>query len=94
MNKLRAIFVFAALSAVTAFGQNSPQQNTSLPRSELVLDNVDSSGKLTGVKILKSTGVREYDEAALRNFRHWRFKAGTASHVRIPVTFTTTGGSY
>jgi len=91
---IKRLLFLPLLCAVTAFGQNSPQQNKSLPRSELVLDNVDSSGKVTGVKILKSTGVREYDEAALRNFRHWRFKAGTASHVRIPFTFTTTGGSY
>ena len=32
--------------------------------------------------------------AALIAFRRWRFKPGSVSKVRIPITFTTTGAQY
>ena len=44
--------------------------------------------------MLKSTGIREYDEDALRKFRQWRFKPPTAPHVKIPVTYVVAGGGY
>jgi TonB family protein len=66
---IRLLLFLPLLCAVAAFGQSSAQQDTSLPRSGLVLVDADLSGKVTGAKILKSTGVREYDEAALRKFR-------------------------
>jgi TonB family protein len=52
------------------------------------------SGNVTGVSILKSTGSAFLDNAALTAFRRWRFKPGTVSSVRCPVTFTLTGASY
>ena len=77
----------------TAFAQGSPSPKSGA-HSGLVLVDVDSSGKVTGAKILKSTGDRRFDEAALRKFREWHFKPGTAPHVKIPVTFTAAGASY
>jgi TonB family protein len=34
-----------------------------------------------------STGVNVLDDAAISAFRQWRFKAGMALKVRVPITF-------
>lgn len=38
-----------------------------------------------------STGNAILDRAAIDAFRKWRFKPGTVSHVRSPITFTMMG---
>ena len=35
-----------------------------------------------------STGAQILDDAAVSAFRGWRFKPGTVSKVRLPITFT------
>ena len=52
------------------------------------------SGQVVDVSMLKSTGSPFLDNAALAGFRKWRFKPGTVSSVRCPITFTLTGVSY
>jgi TonB family protein len=42
----------------------------------------------------QSIGNPILDNAATSAFRQWRFKPGTVSKVRIPITFTMTGASY
>jgi protein TonB len=51
---------------------------------------IDSSGSVTHVSMSKSTGDSSLDDAALRSFRRWRFRPGTVSKVRAPVTFRLT----
>jgi TonB family protein len=53
-----------------------------------------ASGEVRDVSMLKSTGSPFLDNAALSGFRKWRFKPGTASSVKCPVTFTLTGASF
>ena len=90
----RVLFLLLLCCPVVTFGQNSSREEKTAAHSGLVLVDVDSSGKVTAAKLLESTGVHEYDEAALKAFRQWRFKPGTAPHVKIPITFTSPGGGY
>jgi TonB family protein len=63
--------------------------------SGVVLVDVDPrTGKVTNARILQSTGNAGYDDAALRRFRQWRFKPGTARHVKIPITLVPAGNRY
>src|SRR5438128_11092546 len=62
--------------------------------SAVVLVDVDSSGRVTGARILESTGSPALDEAALRKFRQWHFKPGAPPHIRIPIRFTVSGEMY
>jgi TonB family protein len=64
-------------------------------QSGVVLVDVDQrTGKVTNAKILRSTGNADYDDTALKKFRQWRFKPGTARHVKIPITFVPAGNRY
>jgi TonB family protein len=49
---------------------------------------IDASGKLTDVKIRKSTGHRELDIQAIDALRHWRTKPGSHREIDMPITFT------
>ena len=53
-----------------------------------------SSGAVTSAVMAQSTGNPILDNAALSAFRRWRFKPGTVSKVRTPITFTMTGAQY
>ena len=52
------------------------------------------SGNVTDASMAQSTGNPILDNSATSAFRRWRFKPGTVSKVRIPITFTMTGASY
>jgi protein TonB len=52
------------------------------------------SGSVTSASMAQSLGNPILDNAATSAFRQWRFKPGTVSKVRIPITFTMTGASY
>lgn len=61
----------------------------------IVVMTIDfGSGHVTDVVMEASTGGLVLDNAAISGFRRWRFKPGTASKVRVPVTFTLTGIRY
>jgi TonB family protein len=53
-----------------------------------------ATGYVSSVSMVKSTASPFLDNAALSGFRRWRFKPGTVSSVRCPVTFTLAGASY
>src|SRR5438094_5660538 len=53
-----------------------------------------ASGNVTGGSMTQSTGSPILDNSALTAFRQWRFRPGTVSEVKIPITFTMTGASY
>jgi protein TonB len=52
------------------------------------------SGNVTSASMTQSIGNPILDNAAVTAFRQWRFRPGTVSKVRIPITFTMTGSSY
>src|SRR5213595_4157602 len=53
-----------------------------------------ASGNVTDATMAQSIGNPILDNSALSAFRQWRFRPGTVSQVRIPITFTMTGASY
>ena len=53
-----------------------------------------STGAVTDVVMAQSTGSPILDNAATSAFRRWRFKPGTVTKVRTPITFTMTGAQY
>src|SRR5258708_6758806 len=50
--------------------------------------------RISGASMASSTGNPILDNAALSAFRQWRFKPGSVSKVKIPITFTMTGAQY
>jgi TonB family protein len=54
----------------------------------VVLVTIDQqTGKVTGVRMLQSTGSKQLDGAALEAYSQWRFQPGTGSQVQIPIEF-------
>jgi TonB family protein len=51
-----------------------------------------ATGNVANVAMTVSTGFKILDDATISTFRVWRFKPGTVTKVRIPITFTI-GGS-
>ena len=63
-------------------------------RGVCVVEVDAGSGSVTSASMASSIGNPVLDNAALSAFRQWRFKPGSVSKVRIPITFTTTGAQY
>jgi len=55
---------------------------------------VDASGAVTSATMAQSTGNSVLDNAATSAFKRWRFKPGSVSKVRTPITFTMTGAQF
>jgi len=56
----------------------------------VVLVTIDQqTGKVTGARMLQSTGNKQLDGAALETYSQWRFQPGTGSQVKIPIEFAT-----
>ena len=56
----------------------------------VVLVTIDQqTGKVTGARMLRSTGNKQLDGAALEAYSQWRFQPGTGSQVKIPIEFAT-----
>src|SRR6266446_5363402 len=47
-----------------------------------------ASGKVTDATMEQSTGNVILDKTTTNAFRRWRFKPGTVSKVRVPITYT------
>jgi protein TonB len=63
--------------------------------SGFVVMTVDSvTGHVNSAVMEQSTGSSVLDNAATTAFRRWRFKPGTLSRVKCPITFTLTGAQY
>ncbi len=49
---------------------------------------VDSaSGKVTSAMMAQSTGNAILDKVTTETFRRWRFKPGSVSQVRVPISY-------
>jgi protein TonB len=53
-----------------------------------------TTGFVTSAVMAQSTGSAVLDNAATSAFRRWRFKPGTVTQVRTPVTFTMSGAQF
>jgi protein TonB len=63
--------------------------------SGVISVNVDpATGNVTDASVTQSIGSPILDDAAVSTFRRWKFRPGSVSKVRIPITFTMTGASY
>src|ERR1051325_973657 len=51
-----------------------------------------ATGHVTKADMSPTTGSKMLDQAALKAFRQWRFRPGTARKVRIPIEFILVGG--
>jgi periplasmic protein TonB len=52
------------------------------------------SGSVNDATMAVSIGNPILDNSAVSAFRRWKFKPGTVSRVKIPITFTMSGASY
>jgi TonB family protein len=46
-----------------------------------------ASGKVTNAMMAQSTGNAILDKVTTETFRRWRFKAGSVSQVRVPISY-------
>jgi TonB family protein len=45
------------------------------------------TGKVTDATMERSTGYRVLDKVTTETFKRWRFKPGTVSQVRLPISY-------
>src|SRR6266850_4943671 len=91
-----------AQSGTSAVAQQAPPKAIYTPRpvyrtewakqgltgKGVVLVTIDQeTGKVTGARMLQSTGNKLLDGAALEAYSQWRFQPGTGSQVKIPIEF-------
>ena len=56
----------------------------------VVLVTIDQqTGRVTGARMLQSTGNKQLDGAALEAYSQWRLQPGSGSQVKIPIEFAT-----
>jgi protein TonB len=65
-----------------------------LTGSGVCVVSVDPSGNVTSADMAASIGNPILDNSATSAFRRWKFKPGSVSKAKIPITFTMTGASY
>lgn len=56
----------------------------------ILVDVEPKSGRVTGARMLKSTGNRTLDDAAIKRFLKQRFKAGTPRRFQVPISYEMT----
>jgi len=91
-----------SMSQAKALAINSPRppypyeaRAKRITGSGVITVNVDpASGNVTDASVTQSMGNPILDDAAVSTFRRWKFRPGSVSKVRIPITFTLTGASY
>ena len=55
---------------------------------------IGPDGSVTDAVMAQSIGNNLLDQSALSTFKRWKFRPGTVSKVKIPITFTMAGASY
>ena len=91
-----------SISGAKALAINAPKpaypyeaRSRHITGSGVCVVTVDTgSGSVTDATMAQSIGNPILDNSAVSAFRQWRFKPGTGSKVKIPITFTMTGASY
>lgn len=97
------VSVLQTTRAQKTFRDRVVSQSISAPRPEYPLEararrwtgggvvvmEVDSTtGKVTTATMVRSTGHKILDDAAVAAFRRWSFKPGTVTRVTTPIRFT------
>jgi protein TonB len=91
-----------SISGAKALAINSPRpeypyeaRSRRIMGSGVCVVSVDvGTGSVTDASMAQSIGNPILDNSALSAFRRWKFKPGTVSKVKIPITFTMGGASY
>ena len=89
-----------SLARINALSASRPEYPYEARRQKvtgngIVIMTIDFvTGRVTDVMMDESTGSLVLDNAAMTGFQRWRFKPGTVSRVRSPITFTITGAQY
>jgi TonB family protein len=91
-----------AMGNAKAFALNAPRpeypyeaRSRHLTGSGIAVISVDPiTGFTTAVAMEQSIGNRILDNSIVSAFRRWRFRPGSPSRVRIPITFLLTGAQY
>jgi TonB family protein len=75
--------------AVSSPGPAFPEeaQKAKMTGSGVYELRINKAGATTAVLIVKSSGSAVLDKAATTTFKSWRFKPGTFTSVRIPVSW-------
>jgi len=84
-----------SLSAAQAMALSAPlpeypyeAKHANVTGSGVCVMTVDTgSGKVTGAMMTQSTGNAVLDKVTTETFKRWRFKPGTVSQVRVPITY-------
>lgn len=84
-----------SLSAAQAMAVSAPlpeypyeAKHANITGSGVCVMLVDTaSGKVTNATMTQSTGNRVLDKVTTNTFRRWRFKPGSVSQIRVPVTY-------
>ena len=79
-----------ALAAPRPIKSSEASQRHLAGSGVFVLQVDNTSGKVTSVRVEKSTGQRLLDDCAVQAFQNWRCRPGTVSKIKIPVIFTAT----
>ena len=59
-----------------------------LSGSGVCLVTVDpATGTVTDATMFRSTGNPLLDKSTMQTFKNWRFKPGTVSRVRVPISY-------
>jgi TonB family protein len=91
-----------SITGAKALAINSPRpeypyeaRSRRITGSGVCVVSVDvGTGAVTDASMAQSIGNPILDNSAVSAFKRWRFKPGTVSKVKIPITFTMTGASY
>jgi periplasmic protein TonB len=86
----------AKANAISAPKPEYPYEARSrrLTGSGICVVSVDPGGNVTSADMVQSIGSPILDNSAISAFRRWKFKPGSVSKAKIPITFTMTGASY
>ncbi len=82
----RLVYALVAVSVWTSFARavGGPIESGS---GIIGVEIEPKSGRVTGVRMVKTTGNRVLDRAAIETFRKARFKPGTARYREIPISY-------
>jgi TonB family protein len=83
-----------SMSSAKVMAVSAPRRSKITGSGVCVMTIDPGSGSVTSADMAQSTGSPILDNAATSAFRRWRFKPGTVSRVRTPITFTMSGAQY
>jgi TonB family protein len=83
-----------SLSAAQAMAVSAPlpeypyqAKHANITGSGICVMIVDTAGKVTNAMMAQSTGNAILDKVTTETFRRWRFKPGSVSQIRVPITY-------